>query len=161
MSGNESALASAGKLVLDATERATLDALQDLMIPASRDGRMPSAKSLGLYSDSAGLTPEDMQVFAGGLAQIEARALAAHGAPFAQLPAAAAMTIVEEMRAQRSEFIQTFMLLTTARYLQNAAVMPLIGLEARPNWPEGHVVAEGDWSLIEVVRKRPKIYREV
>ena len=161
MSTPENTIAAASRSPFGSTERATLDALQDLMIPASTDGRMPSAASLGLYADGAGLTPSDVEVFVSGLKQIEARALSKHSAPFAQLPAAAAMAIVDEMRAQRSEFIQTFMLLTTARYLQNAAVMPLNGLEARPPWPRGHAVAEGDWSLIEVVRARPKLYREV
>ena len=161
MSATESAAAAASQPAFGATGQATLNALQDLMIPASTDGRMPSARSLGLYADSAGLTPGDLAVFASGLAQSEARAQATHGTPFAQLPIAAAMAMVDEMRAQLSEFIQLFMLLTTARYLQNPAVMPLNGLEARPPWPKGHVVAEGDWSLIEVVRARPKLYREV
>lgn len=161
MSAPENTMATARAQAFSAALHATLDALQDLLIPASRDGRMPSARSLGLYADLTGLTPEDVEVFSAGLTQVEAQAQATHGLLFAQLPAAAAMTIVEEMRAQRSEFIQTFMLLTTARYLQNAAVMPLNGLEARPNWPKGHAVAEGDWSLIEVVRARPKLYREV
>ncbi len=160
-SATESAAAAASQPAFSATECATLDALQDLMIPASTDGRMPSARSLRLYADSAGLTPGDAAVFASGLAQIEARAQATHGTPFAQLAVAAVMAMVDEMRAQHSEFIQLFMLLTTARYLQNPAVMPLIGLEARPPWPKGHEVAEGDWSLIEVVRARPKLYREV
>ena len=157
----ESTRAAAGQPAFGSALCATLDALQDLMIPASSDGRMPSARSLGLYADTAGLAPNDVEVFSAGLAQVEAHAQATHRLPFAQLPATAAMAIVEEMRAQRSEFIQAFMLLTTARYLQNATVMPLNGLEARPNWPKGHVVAEGDWSLIEVVRARPKLYREV
>lgn len=161
MSTPESAVAAARQPAFGATGRATLNALQDLMIPSATDGRMPSARSLGLYAGSAGLAPEDAELFASGLAQIEARAQAAHGVPFAQLQAAAAIALVEEMRTQRSEFIQLFMLLTTARYLQNPQVMRLIGLEARPPWPQGHVVAEGDWSLIEVVRARPKIYREV
>ena len=161
MSAPESPVAAPRQPAFGAPLQATLDALQDLMIPSSTDGRMPSARSLGLYAGGAGLAPKDAALFAAGLAQVEARAQAAHRVPFAQLPAANAMAVVDEMRAQHSEFIQLFMLLTTARYLQNPQVMPLIGLEARPPWPKGHVVAEGDWSLIEMVRARPKLYREV
>ncbi len=39
--------------------------------------------------------------------------------------------------------------------------MPLLGLEARPLWPQGNVVAEGDWSLLEAVKQREKFYRKV
>jgi len=144
-----------------AAEHAVLDALMDLMIPASRDGRMPAARALALYADSAGLSSRDAALLHHGLREIEAHAQAAHGTGFAQLQVAGAMAVVEQMRAQHPEFIHAFCLNTTARYLKHATVMPLIGLEPRPPWPKGHTVAEGDWSLIEVVRKRPKIYREV
>ena len=153
--------ASAAMPAFTAAEQVTLDALMDLMIPASRDGRMPSARSLDLYADTAGLSAKDAALLHGGLPEIEARAQAAHGASFAQLRAAAATAVVNEMRARHPDLIHAFTLNTTARYLKHATVMPLIGLEPRPPWPKGHVVAEGDWSLIEVVRQRPRIYREV
>lgn len=153
--------ASATMSAFTAAEQVTLDALMDLMIPASRDGRMPSARSLDLYADTAGLSAKDAALLHGGLPEIEARAQAAHGASFAQLRAAAATAVVNEMRARHPDLIHAFTLNTAARYLKHATVMPLIGLEPRPPWPKGHVVAEGDWSLIEVVRQRPRIYREV
>ena len=28
-------------------------------------------------------------------------------------------------------------------------------------WPKGNVVAEGDWSLLDVVKQREKFYRKV
>ena len=147
--------------VFTTAEHAVLNALMDLMIPASRDGRMPSARALALYADTAGLCCRDAALLRDGLREIEARAQAAHGTSFAQLQVAGAMAVVDELRAQHPEFIHAFTLNTTARYLKHATVMPLIGLEPRPPWPKGHVVAEGDLSLIEMVRKRPKIYRQV
>ena len=153
--------AEAATPIFTATEHATLDALMDLMIPASRDGRMPSARSLDLFADTAGLSLKDAALLQSGLREIEAWAQGDHGATFAQLQTTAAMAVVDHMRARHPDFIHAFNLNTTARYLKDASVMPLIGLEPRPPWPKGHAVKEGDWSLIEVVRKRPKIYREV
>jgi hypothetical protein len=37
----------------------------------------------------------------------------------------------------------------------------LLGLEARPMWPKGNLVAEGDWSLLDVVKQREKFFRTV
>ncbi|MBL8384255.1 MAG: gluconate 2-dehydrogenase subunit 3 family protein [Burkholderiales bacterium] len=161
MSDTSAAPAAPAPPPFTAAERAILDALMDLMIPASPDGRMPSAQSLALYAQTAGLTAAEAATFRGGLADLDARAQAARGAGFAALDPAAAQAIVAALRAERSAFLHAFTLHTAARYLAHDAVMPLIGLEPRASWPRGHAVAEGDWSLIEVVRARPRLYRAV
>ena len=66
-------------------QRATLNRLSDLMIPASPDGRMPAASSLDLYGDVGVLSTRDRLLFEEGLAQIESRAHAMHGAPVTPL----------------------------------------------------------------------------
>lgn len=142
-------------------QRATLNRLSDLMIPASPDGRMPAASSLDLYGDVGVLSTRDRLLFEEGLAQIESRAHAMHGAPVTRLTDAAAMSLVDALRAEGSAFIPAFTVQTAGRYLMHETVMPLIGLPPRPHWPQGHEVEEGDWSLIDVVRLRPKFYREV
>lgn len=140
---------------------AVLNALMDQLIPASRDGRMPAARSLSLFADIATMPAKDRALFEEGLADLDRRSIDAHGVGFAALGIAEARALVNVLRAAASPFIQSFMTQTVGRYLAHDVVMPLIGLEARPNWPKGHVVAQGDWSLIDVVRRRPKIYRPV
>lgn len=147
--------------MLDAAARACLDRLTDLLIPASPDGRMPAARSLDLYARFDTLGARDREVFVQGLAHLDSLARARFSDGFAALGAAEAMALVEGLRAEASVFLQTFMTQTVGRYLAHPTVMPLIGLEARPHWPKGHVVAEGDWSLIDVVRRRPKMYRKI
>jgi hypothetical protein len=39
--------------------------------------------------------------------------------------------------------------------------MQSLGLEPRPPFPKGHVVEQGDWSLLDPVRARPPMYRGV
>lgn len=145
----------------DAAQQAALDLLMDLMIPASRDGRMPSARSLRLYADAATLPARARALFDAGLADLDRLAEGRHGVPFGRLDRADAIALVEPLRAARSAFIDAFMTHTVGRYVAHEAVLPLIGLPVRPHWPEGHAVAQGDWSLIEVVRQRGKIYRPV
>lgn len=142
-------------------QRAALDALMDLLIPASPDGRMPAARSLHLYSDVANMRPANRALFEEGLAALDRRAIELHGTTFARLPVGQAKGLVDALREQRSPFIQTFVAQTVGRYVAHPTVMPRLGLEARPMWPQGNVVAEGDWSLLNVVKQREKFYRKV
>ena len=36
-----------------------------------------------------------------------------------------------------------------------------LGLEPRAPFPKGHVLEQGDWSLLEAVRGRPRMWRDV
>lgn len=151
----------AAPAAFDEAERATLDALMDLLIPASADGRMPAARTLRLYNSVASMRARERNILGEGLAEVDRRAVSEFGVPFAKLDAARAKALVDAMRKGGAAFVQTFVAQTVGRYVSHPAVMPLLGLEARPLWPQGNVVAEGDWSLLDVVRQREKIYRKV
>ena len=45
-------------------------------------------------------------------------------------------------------------------YYQDDRVMQSLGMEPRPPFPEGFEVEQGDWSLLDPVRGRPKLYRD-
>ena len=46
-------------------------------------------------------------------------------------------------------------------YYRDDRVMLSLGLEPRPPFPKGHVVEQGDWSLLDPVKKRPPFWRKV
>ena len=142
-------------------QQAILHAMMDLLIPASVDGRMPAAASLGLFAGPDTLAAKERRILKDGLTALDAQALTQYGMPFAKLPARDAMVLVQVLRDEGSLFVHTFTLHTVGRYLQHDRIMPLIGLEARPPWPKGNPVEPGDWSLLEPVRQRPKFYRDV
>jgi len=144
-----------------AAHQSALDALMNLMIPASRDNKMPAAASLGLFNDLHEMPQAVREHFERGLQWLEAQAQSKHARAFAELSASEAIAIVDEQRSGDPAFINAFTLHTCGRYLQHDQVMTALGLEARPHWPEGHQVAEGDWGLLDPVRKRGPIWREV
>jgi hypothetical protein len=45
-------------------------------------------------------------------------------------------------------------------YYRNDRVLEAIGYEARAPFPKGHVVEQGDWSLLDGVRGRPLLWRD-
>ncbi|MFT4714178.1 MAG: hypothetical protein ACJAVI_006020 [Candidatus Azotimanducaceae bacterium] len=46
-------------------------------------------------------------------------------------------------------------------YYQDPRVLDSLGLASRPPFPLGHEVPEGDWSLLDTVKKRAPFYRQV
>jgi hypothetical protein len=44
-------------------------------------------------------------------------------------------------------------------YYRDDRVVRSLGLEPRPPYPKGHVLEEGDWSLLDPVRARPPMWR--
>jgi hypothetical protein len=45
-------------------------------------------------------------------------------------------------------------------YYRDDRVVRSLGLEPRPPFPKGHTLEQGDWSLLDPVRKRPKMWRD-
>jgi hypothetical protein len=61
----------------------------------------------------------------------------------------------------RPAFAALMSWLVAAAYYQDARVLRSIGMEPRPPFPQGHVAPPSDWSLLEPVKRRGKIYRDV
>jgi len=141
-------------------QRATLNALCDLMIPASADGKMPAASSLSLYDDLSELSPADVQTFADGLSALQENAQSTFKQAYSALTARDAQSVFDALRPELRRFASLFTVQTAARYYANDTVMPLIGLEPRAPWPQGNDVKQGDWSLLDPVRKRAPMYRQ-
>ena len=45
-------------------------------------------------------------------------------------------------------------------YYRDDRVMASINMEARPPFPKGYLVEQGDWSLLDPVRARGRIFRD-
>jgi hypothetical protein len=50
--------------------------------------------------------------------------------------------------------------LVAQSYYRDERVLKSIGMEARPPFPKGHVVEPGDWSLLEPVKRKARLYRD-
>lgn len=143
---------------------ATLNALLDMMIPASADGRMPAASSLGLFDDAGGLTKDaqakaDHAVLVAGLDEIHAVANSRFNGALAKLDAMQAKGLVDDLRASAALFFDLLTQHTVARYYEHEQVLAALGVEPSAPWPRGHSVEDGDWSLLDGVRGRAALYR--
>lgn len=146
---------------LTRTQQQALDTLCDLMIPASPDGVMPAASSLDLFETLDPMSPEQVTLLEQGLNMLEETAQRTYQRAFGRLDTSEASKVADAVRTGARRFFQLFTVQNVARYFQHKQVLPLIGLEARPPWPLGNRVAPGDWSLLDAVRERTPIYRQV
>lgn len=69
--------------------------------------------------------------------------------------------ILLQHKNELRSFMGTMMLITAQSYYQDPQVLRSLGLPNRPPFPKGHELPQGDLSLLDPVKKRGKIYREV
>jgi Gluconate 2-dehydrogenase subunit 3 len=145
---------------LTAAQSATLDAVLNLIVPASADGRMPGAAEVGVpayfLAEAADALPELREE----LDELERRANARFARGYAALKQHERQSLLGELRAQAPAFMNRLAMETLACYYQHERVLAGLGMEARPPYPKGYQVAPGDLSLLAPVRARGKIYRD-
>lgn len=145
---------------LSGGQRIVLAIVLDLIIPASEDGRRPSAADidvLGYLRRVEAHTVEDLRA---DLDRLDVEAGAAHGETFASLDPATRHGLVDAILEREPRFLRTLALQTVTCYYQDDRVLEAIGVGARPPFPGGYEVPSGDLSLLDPVRKRGKIYRD-
>jgi hypothetical protein len=148
----------------------TLIALLDELIPA-RDASLAGAGSLGLAPEIEAKLGETTGLIAAGLAALDEKARehaasgdntdAAGDANFADLASQDRVPLVSAVAAEHPGFIETLLFQTFTTYYQHPLVVAAIGLSPEPPYPGGYDLEEGDLGLLEPVRKRASMHREI
>ena len=140
------------------------DALRDLacvldeIIPPSADGRLPGAGEAGVAEHvvrALGALPDLRTTVVDGLADLDRAARMRHDRRFATLARAERQALLAEQ-----SFVFPLMLQTYVGYYQTPRVVEALGLPTRPPHPEGYAMEPNDLSLLDPVRRRPRLYRE-
>ena len=145
---------------MSAAERATFEIVVDMIVPASADGRKPSAAEVGVLDFIREREPRDLAAIARDIGRLDVAARDRHGAAFTDLDAASRQAVVDAMRADDAAFLRILAMHTVTCYYQDDRVLAAIGLEARPPFPEGYDVVAGDTDLLEPVRRRGNLVRD-
>jgi hypothetical protein len=141
----------------------TLALLLDELIPASVDGRLPGAGTLGVGADveaAVRATPALGPVIASGLSTLEAIARKHEAGGFAALSPADRIAVLRELEAADAAFVPTVMMLAYVAYYGNDRVLVALKTEARAPHPRGYEVEADDPALLDPVRARGKLYRD-
>ena len=148
------------RLTPDNTQRELLDALLDQIIPASDDGRIPSAGALGV-ADFIG----DRIAADGELGSLIQRGLAKAAMLISANGHRVEPDVVRQLEQDAPDFFETLIRQTYMGYYSRGDIRGLLGLSPKPVHPDGYDVPGQDLDEIEAltapVRERGRCYRAV
>jgi hypothetical protein len=139
-------------------ETRVLSLVLDEIIPPSPERGLPGAGEAGVvaYVERVLRTLPDLRsLVTQGLADLDALARSRHGRRFTALPRADRQVLLADQ-----SFVFPLTLHTFVGYYQTARVAEALGLEPRPPHPKGYDMEPNDLTLLDSVRRRPKLFRE-
>src|ERR1700761_7417163 len=135
---------------LTAAQRDDLRVIAGMMIPASDEYEVPGADDAAIQGDILATLGRDARMVAAALDHIAKLA----GQPLADLDEAKRESVVTEFRANGGAPAATLARVILQCYYRDDRVLRSLGIELRAPFPKGHVLPEGDWSILDPVRTR-------
>ncbi len=141
---------------LSSEEIRDLRCVAGMMVPASDEYHVPGADDDVIFADILASLGRDLGDVRHALAAL--RRLA--GGAFADLGATHREAAAEEFRSLGGVPAAALSRVILQCYYRDDRVVRSLGLEPRPPFPKGHTLEQGDWSLLDPVRTRPKLWRD-
>jgi len=132
-----------------------LRAIAAVMIPASMEFDVPGADDPAIQADIIATLGRDAGLVREALDELARLA----GLPLASLAPIRREAVAMELRAKGGAAVATLTRVVLQCYYRDDRVVRSLGLEPRPPYPKGHVLEDGDWSLLDPVRARPPFWR--
>jgi len=142
---------------LTAEQQSSLRCLADMMIPASATYRIPGAGDDAIFADILQSFGQDAHHVHDVLQNLNRLA----GGAFADLPPARRDVVATQLREQGGTALMMLSRIILSCYYRDDRVMRSLDMELRPPFPMGFEVEQGDWSLLDPVRRRAPFYRKV
>jgi hypothetical protein len=139
-----------------ANQTRALRRIAGMMIPASERHGVPGADDDLIFADILRSFGQDAAQVVAFCADLDRRA----GGVFADLDEATARRVAEQARTAGGTPLMMTQRVILQCYYRDDRVMLALGMEPRPPFPKGHVVEQGDWSLLDPVRARAPFYRD-
>ena len=140
---------------LTETETADLRGIAAMIVPASTKYGVPGADDPLIFADLLKSLGRDTGAVRAALALASRLA----GGPIGSLGAAARDTFAANLRAEGGAPVAAITRVVLLCYYRDDRVMLSLGLEPRPPFPKGHVLEQGDLSLLDPVRARKPFWR--
>ena len=142
---------------LTATQRDDLRTVAAMIIPESREYKVPGADDPAIQADMLATLGRDTMPVAEALDHLARLA----GMPLADLEPAARDGVARQFRSTGGVAAATLVRVVLQCYYRDDRVLRSLGLELRAPFPRGHVLEDGDWSLLDPVKRRARKLRQV
>ena len=150
-------VAIANEPALSSDERRSLRSVVGIVIPASAEYGVPGADDDAIFADILASLAGDAERVVLALRALDQLA----GGVFAELPPQTQRELGARLREEQPATATLFAEIAAKSYYRDDRVMRSLGMDPRPPFPLGFEVEPGDWSLLDPVRARPKMYRDV
>ena len=140
---------------LTPAQRDDLRAIAGAIIPASMEFDVPGADDPAIQADIVATLGRDTGLVREALDGLARLAVS----PLAGLDPARREAVALELRGKGGAAVATLTRVVLQCYYRDDRVVRSLGLEPRPPYPKGHVLEDGDWSLLDPVRARPPMWR--
>lgn len=143
------------------TATLTFNELNDLkalvveMIPASEAYEVPGADDEAIFADIVNSLERDTEDARASLRLLSELS----GGSFATLDASRRREVAGILKTRGGPALFALNRVVLLCYYRDDRVMRSLGQEPRPPFPRGHVVEQGDWSLLDPVKKRAPFWR--
>ncbi len=131
--------------------------LAGLMIPADAASGAPGADDAAIFADILRSLGRDLDAVRGGLADLRATVGGALADQDDQAAETAAFAFLGAGGAAAGAIGRAVL----QCYYRDDRVVRALGLEPRPPFPLGHKLEAGDFGLLDAVRGRPPMWRDV
>jgi hypothetical protein len=142
---------------LTAAQARDLRALAGFIIPPSAAYDVPGADDDRIFADILRSLERDHNDICRALAHLATLA----GGSFADLEPERRAEVAATFRETGGASLTALVRVVLLCYYRDDRVMRSLGQEPRPPFPKGHVVEQGDWSLLDPVRTRSPMWRGV
>jgi hypothetical protein len=142
---------------LASSEVRDLRRLAGFMVPTNAEYGVPGADDETIFADIVRSLGRDRNAVRTALAMLREIA----GGDFADLSDAKAETAAMTLLAREGPAIAALGRAVLQCYYRDDRVMGALGIEPRAPYPKGRELEQGDWSLLDAVRGRPRMWRDV
>jgi hypothetical protein len=142
---------------LTRTELRDLRRLAGFMVPADAEYGVPGADDEAIFADivrSLGRDRKAVQTALGMLRDIA-------GGDFAGLDSVEAEAAATTLLGREDPVLTALGRAVLQCYYRNDRVLRALGIEPQSPFPKGRVLEPGDWSLLEAVQSRPRMWRDI
>lgn len=136
-------------------QRDDLRTIAEMIIPASEEYRVPGADDDIIQADIIATLGRDAKLVVAALDHLARLA----GMPLADLEPAARDGVAQQFRSTGGAAAATLVRVVLQCYYRDDRVLRSLGLELRAPFPKGHILPDGDWSLLDPVKARPASLR--
>ena len=142
-------------------DRETFQIFVGKVIPASDKYKVPGADDPRIFAEILTASQSSASTITDGLNIINASAEKRYGESFNALTQEEQGGLLDDLQNATAPAIRTIVSIAAQCYYRDDRVRESLGMEIRSPFPGGFEVEQGDWPLLDAVKEKDKLYRDV